>query len=96
MRFLMTNKLVCVSFPDWTPTERLLRPPSSSKLVYFLKIVSIFVALLFVDAFRTAYIIVLKPEKEGFNSGLDGCVLSEIQAARGDGGLEQPAYRRAS
>lgn len=40
--------------------------------MYFLKIVSIFIALLFLDALRTCYIITLRPEKEGFNSGLDG------------------------
>ena len=43
-----------------------------AKIVYFIKVFSLFVAVLFVDALRTAYIITLAPEKEGFNSGLDG------------------------
>jgi hypothetical protein len=49
-------------------------------MVYFLKIVAIFVALLFLDAARTGYTVVLQPEKEGFNSGLDGCVPGVLRA----------------
>jgi hypothetical protein len=44
----------------------------SAKFVYFLKIVHIFIAVLFVDAFRTAYVVTLAPETERFNSSLDG------------------------
>ena len=71
----MTSKPVCV--PLYARARNVLAYSACaacrSKLVYFLKIVSIFVALLFIDAFRTADFVVLKPEKEGFNSGLDGC-----------------------
>lgn len=51
----------------------LLHPRTQvAKVVYFLKIVSVFIAILFVDAFRTAYMVTLKPEQEKFGSGLDG------------------------
>jgi len=43
-----------------------------ARTVYFLKIMAIFIFLLMIDAVRTAYVITLKPDSEGFNSGLDG------------------------
>lgn len=43
-----------------------------AKFVYFLKIVHIFIAVLFVDAFRTAYVVTLAPASEKFDSSLDG------------------------
>lgn len=52
----------------------LMTSPVVAKVTYAIKIFQIFVAILFVDSFRTAYIVTFKPEAEGFNSGLDGYV----------------------
>jgi len=50
----------------------LMTSKTVARAVYFIKIISVFIAILFIDAFRTAYIVTLRPEMEKFGSGLDG------------------------
>ncbi|KAK9900080.1 hypothetical protein P389DRAFT_207649 [Cystobasidium minutum MCA 4210] len=50
----------------------IMKSNAVAKFVYFLKIVHIFIAVLFVDAFRTAYVVTLAPASERFDSSLDG------------------------